>query len=309
MLIHPLHEPKEQFANVGGIRICYERLGERGGIPLIAIMGLACQMTAWPPEFLEPLIAAGRDVIRLDNRDMGHSSEMSHSFRMPVPLAFARYKIGMPVETAYRLQDLAGDTLGLMDALDLPRAHLVGVSMGGMIAQILAASFPDRVASLSLLMTSDNSPKLPMPSVNTLWKMNGGGVKGHDREAALKRGMAFWSTVASPGYPTPEERIVQRINRDYQRSYRPASVIRQMRAVLATGSLTAYSRRIKAPTLILHGRDDPLVKVAAARRLAKSIPHAHLEVIPGWGHDLPLGLCGKLAQHVLVHMDRQEKSK
>jgi pimeloyl-ACP methyl ester carboxylesterase len=304
--MHAFYHPHEQYVSSGKLSLCYEVIGESDAIPIVLLMGLACQMTAWPPEFIEPLVAAGRRVVRMDNRDIGKSSEVPVALKGPVPLAFARFKLGLPVSAAYRLQDLATDTLRVLDAQGIARAHFIGVSMGGMIAQILAASAPERVRSLSLMMTSDNSPRLPMPDMATLWKMNGGGIKGHDREAALQRGVAFWKTVASPAYHTPEERVVQRITRDYLRSYRPAGIVRQMRAVLATGSIEKYSRAIKAPTLILHGAADPLVRPQAARRLADIIPGAHLEIIPGWGHDLPLPLCARLAHRIIEHMTRAE---
>ena len=306
--MHPYYQPHEQFVSSGDLTLCYEVLGEAEATPIVLLMGLACQMTAWPPEFLEPLVAAGRRVLRMDNRDMGHSSEVAVALKGPVPLAFARFKLGLQVNAPYTLHDLVTDTLRVLDAQGIARAHFVGVSMGGMIAQILAATAPERVRSLSLMMTSDNSPRLPLPEMDTLWKMNGGGIKGHDREAALKRGLAFWKSVASPAYHTPEERIVQRISRDYLRSYRPAGIVRQMRAVLATGSIEKYTRRIKCPVLILHGAADPLVRPQAARRLADAIPGAHLEVIPGWGHDLPLPLCGRLAGRILEHIARAEEN-
>lgn len=308
--MHAYYTPHEQFVNSGNedVPLCYEVLGQGEGVPLVLIMGLACQMTAWPPEFIEPLLAHGRKVLRMDNRDIGRSGEVKGGLRGPAPLAFARFKLGMPVNSAYTLPDLAADVIRVMDAAGVAQAHIVGVSMGGMVAQILAATRPERVRSLSLMMTSDNSPRLPMPDLKTLWKMNGGGVKGDDQEAALKRGMAFWKTVASPQYPTPEERIVQRISTDFARSYRPAGIVRQMRAILATGSLTRYARAIRAPTLILHGAADPLVRPKAAKNLSETIPHAHLEIIPGWGHDLPVPLCPRLAQRILEHVERAEQS-
>lgn len=305
-----LYHPHEQFADLGTHTLCYETLGKGDKTPILLIMGLACQMTAWPPEFLEPLLASGHPIIRFDNREMGHSSELeAGKTTMPVPLAYARYKLGLPVESSYQLTDMAKDTAALLDHLNVARVHVVGVSMGGMVAQILAARYSDRVQSLSLMMTSDNSPKAPLPSVNTLWQMSGGGIKGDDREAALKRGLAFWRTVASPHYHTPEERIIQRITRDYQRAYRPAAVVRQMRAVLASGSLEADSRKVQAPTLILHGRNDPLVKPQAARRLARWIPHARIQMVQGWGHDMPLALCPRLADWVLTHAQLHESAE
>lgn len=308
--MHAYYTPHEAFVNSGEgcPSLCYEMIGSGSDIPIVLIMGLACQMTAWPPEFIEPLVSHGRKVLRMDNRDIGKSGEAPGGMRGPVPLAFARYKLGLKVNAAYTLPDLAADVIRVMDAAGVTQAHVVGVSMGGMVAQILAATRPERVKSLSLMMTSDNSPRLPMPDVKTLWKINGGGIKGDDHDAALQRGLAFWRTVASPLYPTPEERIVQRISHEYARSYRPAGIVRQMRAILATGSVRQYARAIRVPTLILHGASDPLVRPHAARHLSTVIPNAHLEIIPGWGHDLPVPLCPRLAQRILEHVERAEQS-
>ncbi|MBU6951164.1 MULTISPECIES: alpha/beta fold hydrolase [unclassified Hahella] len=300
-MTHAYYHPREQYLKVNSIQICYEELGDPDGEPMLLIMGLACQMTAWPPEFLEPLVEAGYRLIRLDNRDIGHSSEIECPHRVPVPVDFVRSKLGLPVTASYTLYDMADDAIALLDALKVERAHLVGVSMGGMISQIVAARQPQRIKSLTLMMTSNNSPKQPMPDLGTLWRINGGGVRGHHQEAALRRGVAFWETVQSPSFPTPKERILQRIARDYQRSYRPKGIVRQMRAILATGSLEKLARSITMPTLILHGSADPLMKPKNGQMLKQSIAHARLEMIPGWGHDLPLPLLPKLAQKVIEH--------
>lgn len=299
---HHFYQPTEQFCKVNDISLCYEQLGDPNAEPVVLIMGLASQMTAWPPEFLDPLLQAGYRIIRFDNRDIGHSSEVDCRVKISPPMAFVRTKIGLKVDAAYTLHDMASDGKGLLQLLDLTKAHLVGISMGGMIAQLIAADPEMKLASLTLMMTSDNHPKLPMPDINTLWRLNGSGVRGHDLEAALKRGTAFWDCVASPAFPTPQDRITQRIARDYQRSYRPQGIMRQMRSIMATGSIEKWSRKIDVPTLILHGADDPLVKIQAAHRLQNNIAHAKLDIIPGWGHDLPLPLLPRLAHQIIEHL-------
>ncbi len=298
----PFYPPNEKFAELNQVTICYEELGDPQGPPILLIMGLAAQLTAWPAEFLQPLVDEGYRVIRLDNRDIGHSSELPQKYKMAPPVAFIRSKFGIPIEAGYNLQDMAQDCLGLLDHLNIADAHIAGVSMGGMIAQLIAAMAPERAKSLVLMMTSNNHPRLPMPDLNTLWRINGSGIRGHDQEAALKRGLAFWETVQSPGFPTPRERILQRIARDYQRSYRPSGITRQMRAIMATGSIEKYTRLITAPTLILHGADDPLVKPKAAHWLKDNIPHAVLDILPGWGHDLPLPLMPKITHKIIEHI-------
>lgn len=299
---HHFYQPEEKFCKVNGISLCYEELGAAEAEPIVLIMGLASQMTAWPPEFLEPLLLAGYRIIRFDNRDIGHSSEVECRVKISPPMAFVRNRIGLKVDAAYTLHDMAGDGKALLQSLSLEKAHLLGISMGGMIAQLIAADPEISPASLTLMMTSDNHPKLPIPDINTLWRLNGSGIRGHDLEAALKRGMAFWDCVASPAFPSPKDRISQRIARDYQRSYRPQGIMRQMRSIMATGSIEEWSRKIDIPTLILHGADDPLVKVQAAHRLQDNIPHSKLDIIPGWGHDLPLPLLPKLAHKVVEHL-------
>ncbi|OZG74530.1 alpha/beta hydrolase [Hahella sp. CCB-MM4] len=299
---HPFYRPKEKFITANGIQLCYEALGDPKGEPLVMIMGLGTQMTAWPPELLEPILEEGFRIIRFDNRDIGKSQELEFHQKVPAPIAYLRTKLGLKIDAPYLLHDMAEDTAALLKSLDIQRAHVLGISMGGMIAQLLANHAEIDVLSLSLLMTSNNHPKLPSPDLNTLWRINGGGIRGHDQESALKRGLAFWDTVKSPGFATPKDRILQRIARDYQRSYRPMGVVRQMRAIMATGSIEDYSKAITAPTLILHGSVDPLVKPKAAHWLKENIPHANLDMIPGWGHDLPLSLLPRLAHKITSHM-------
>lgn len=300
--VHRFYQPKEQFCEVNGVTLCFEELGDPQGEPLLLIMGLASQMTAWPPEFLEPFVEAGYRVIRFDNRDIGRSSEFDSQFKLSPPMAFVGKKMGLKVDSAYTLHDMAADAKAFIKHLDLANPNVLGISMGGMIAQLIAADAEVGTHTLTLMMTSDNHPKLPMPDLNTLWRLNGSGIRGHDLEAALKRGTAFWECVGSPAYPTPKDRITQRIARDFQRSYRPQGIMRQMRSIMATGSLEKWCRKINAPTLILHGSDDPLVKIKAAHRLKDNIPHATLNVIPGWGHDLPLTLMPKFAHKIIAHL-------
>jgi len=179
------------FVNVNGISLCYEDLGYPQNPAIILIMGLACQMTSWPPTLIAYLLKAGFRVVLFDNRDIGLSTEMQVEKKVNMPANFLRYKLGMAVRSSYDLNDMAEDTRGLMDRLGIASAHIVGVSMGGMIAQILAIRHPARVKSMTLLMSSDNSPRNPAPNPRVLWCMNGGGVKGHHIEAARARSMAL----------------------------------------------------------------------------------------------------------------------
>lgn len=293
----------EDSVELNGVTICYRDSGPKDAPPIVLIMGLAGQLSSWPPEFIASLLDAGNRVITFDNREIGLSSlpeKTDNSKRKPpsAPRAFLRYKLGFTVASDYSLYDSANDTCELIRHLKLEKPVLLGVSMGGMIAQLVAAKHPELISRLILLMTSDNHPRLPTPSAKTLWRITGSGVKGEHQEAVIKRGLAFWNTVASPDYPASERRIVARIAKDYQRSFRPKSILRQMIAIQATGSIREESKSIKVQTLILHGLADKLVHPKAARLIHSNIEGSELKLIKGWGHDVPLGLIPEIVEHV-----------
>ncbi|GAA3961588.1 alpha/beta hydrolase [Allohahella marinimesophila] len=289
----------EDFADLEHVRLCYRDSGPKDAPPILLIMGLGCQLTTWPPEFVNGLLALGYRVIRFDNRELGLSSLADNPGRSHSPPAgFLRYKLGLKVTSDYTLHDLAEDTRQLIKYLELDKPIVLGVSMGGMVAQILAAKHSDLISKLILLMSSDNHPRLPAPSVKTLWRITGGGIQGDHQEAAINRGLAFWNTVSSPGYPSTKRRIISRIARDYQRSYRPKSIIRQMVAIQATGSIRPESESIALPTLIMHGLADKLVHPKAGRQLHRNIKGSKLELIKGWGHDVPVGLVPEILNHI-----------
>ncbi len=290
----PLNGPSERMVQANGLTFCVEERGDPEGMPLIMIMGLGAQMTLWPEPLLDQYVAAGFRVIRFDNRDIGRSSEIRERLNGSIPLAMLRFKFGLPLTGPYTLHHMAEDVVALMDSLGLASAHIVGASMGGMIGQILAAQYPTRVRSLMLIMTSTNSPRGPMPDPRVIWRLQGGGIKGHDEQAAVARGLAFWRTVQSPRYRVPDEEVRERLARDYRRSYRPWGILRQMRAIMATGNLEPLSRQIRVPTCIVHGDADPLIRPSAARRLQQVIPRAQLHWMPGMGHDLPVPLLGRI---------------
>lgn len=288
------HAPGERIIEANGLEFCVEERGSPDGMPLILIMGLGAQMTLWPEPLLEQYVAAGFRVIRFDNRDIGRSSEIRERVEGSLPLAMLRFRLGLPVAASYTLHHMAEDVVALMDALDLSSAHIAGASMGGMVGQILAAQFPQRVRSLMLIMTSTNHPRAPLPELRVIWRLQGGGIKGHDEKAAVARALAFWRTVQSPRYQVADAEVRERLVRDYRRSYRPWGILRQMRAIMATGSLEPLSRQIRVPTCIVHGEADPLIRPPAARRLQQLIPGSKLHWMPGMGHDLPLPLLGEI---------------
>lgn len=291
--------PVTRTITANGLDFCVEERGPANGEPLILIMGLAAQMTLWSEELLNRYAQQGFRVVRFDNRDIGLSSEVDARLQGKPLTAMARYKVGLPVAAPYTLFDMADDVVGLMDALGIRAAHLKGASMGGMIAQILASRFPHRVRSLSLVMTSTNSPRLPMPDWKVVWGLQGGNIRGHHEEAAVARSLALWRQIQSPKYPRDEDELRERIRSDYQRSYRPKGILRQMRAILATGDISVVTRDIRVPTAIIHGRQDRLVKPPAAKQLGRLIAESELHWIDGMGHDLPEPLIDDVTRRTL----------
>jgi pimeloyl-ACP methyl ester carboxylesterase len=280
-------EPQSRYIDANGLTFCVETRGDPSGEPVLFIMGLAAQLTLWPANLLNIYADAGYHVICFDNRDIGLSSHIDERLTGHPAMVMAKHRLGMAINAPYTLHDMAADTAALLDAMLLDSVHVVGVSMGGMIAQLLAANFPARVRTLTLIMTSSNSPRLPLPKPGVILKLIGMAAKGDDEHNVIDRGLAFWNTIGSPDYPPREEELRARLLRDYRRSYRPAGIRRQMRAIMATGSLVPIAPCIEADTAIIHGTADPLIRPVAADELKELLPHANLEKIKGMGHDLP----------------------
>lgn len=295
--------PQEQRIEANGLSFCVESRGNPKGEPVIFVMGLAAQLTLWPEALLEAYVVAGYRVIRFDNRDIGLSTHLKDRLTGHPVSVMARHRLGLEIDAPYSLRDMAADVVGLMDAMGLASAHLVGVSMGGMISQIVAARWPEQVRSLTLIMTSTNSPRLPLPQPKLIWKLAGVGAKGHDEIAVVARSLEFWRAIQSPGFPPREDDVRDRITRDFRRSYHPAGILRQTRAIMAAGSLSSMTRRILVPTVIIHGKSDPLVRPVAAEQLKYLLPHARLEMVEGMGHDLPEPLLKDFARMSLEVID------
>ncbi len=196
------------------------------GEPVLFIMGLGAQMTLWPEALLDHYADEGYYVIRFDNRDIGLSSHLKDRLDGHPVAMMARSRVGLPIPAPYTLRDMAADAVGVLDALGLGSAHLVGVSMGGMISQVVASVWPERVRSATLIMTSTNSPRLPMPRSKLIWRLAGIGAKGHDEAAVVARSLEFWKVIQSPAFPPDEEDVRARLIRDYRRSYHPAGILR-----------------------------------------------------------------------------------
>lgn len=287
-----------------GIKIHYEMTGPAHGDALLLVMGLSAQLVHWPDAFCAQLVDKGFRVIRFDNRDIGLSGSGASRVRIRLQRDMLRSKLGAKIDANYTLYDMAKDTVGLLDALGIAKAHLVGASMGGMISQIVAATHPERVLSLTSIMSSTNSPKLPLPKFSVLLQLAPPfGVK-HDRASVIARVVKMFGLIGSPGYPTPLAERQRVAALAFDRAYRPAGMLRQTHGILATGSFEHVLGNVQAPTQVIHGLDDPLVNVAGGRRSAQLIRGAKLELIPGMGHDFPAGLFPRWVELIATNAAR-----
>lgn len=286
-----------------GIQLEYEAFGQSGDPAILLIMGLGGQMILWPEEFCRELAAGGFHVIRYDNRDVGLSTRIAHARRVNLMRAGFLATLGLPVSAPYTLQHMTEDALGLMDALKLPSAHVVGVSMGGMIAQTLAAHHAGRVKTLTTIMSSSGSRRLPGPSFKIRMRLVSR-PEHSDRESMIRHSMQTWRLIGSPRYPASESELRQKVERSFDRAHYPAGLARQLLAIMASGSRSRLLKNVNAPTLVIHGEQDPLIPVAAAYDLARRIPGARMELIPGMGHDLPAELLPKISGMILDHARR-----
>jgi pimeloyl-ACP methyl ester carboxylesterase len=289
-----------------GLSIEVDDQGPPGAPPVLLIMGLGMQLTGWPEELVRMLVARGHRVIRLDNRDAGLSQGFEKSGVPNLAWVTLRYLLRLPLAAPYTLAEMAADAFGVLDALGIEKAHVCGASMGGMIAQHMAASRPERVARLTLMMTSSGSRRLPQPSVKVRRALIEPRASGpHDAAREVERLMRLFTLIGSPAYrPDPDE-FRARLAASVERAWRPSGVARQLVAVAADGDRTSMLSRIAAPTHIVHGAADPLIPVAAAHELHARIAGSTLEIIEGMGHDLPAPLWPRLAAAIGAPPARQ----
>lgn len=272
--------------SAGGVRLEVRVRGPRLGQPLLLLMGLGMQLTVWPRPLIDRLVRRGYRVICFDHRDVGLSQSFDDLGTPPLMQAALRSVLGLPLQPPYTLAEMANDSAALITALGLESAHVCGLSMGGMVAQHLAARHPARVRSLTLMMTTSGARRLPQPSLRVRQALMAMPQAG-DPANALTHYLSVMRLIGSPGFPFDEEGLRERTAASIARAFRPQANARQLVAILADGDRSPLLPRIIAPTTVLHGTADPVVPVAAAHDLAAKIPQATVELIEGWGHDLP----------------------
>jgi pimeloyl-ACP methyl ester carboxylesterase len=284
-----------------GVAIEAEDTGDARRPAVLLVMGLGMQLIAWPAAFIQGLWDAGYRVIRFDNRDAGLSQSFDELGVPNMLVETMRYRVGLRPRAPYSLQDMANDARGLLDALRVRQAHVVGVSMGGMIAQRLALAAPHRVLSLTSIMSSSGARFLPGPKPHVVRALLARPADSSEA-AIVERTMALLRVIASPGYPQDDALVRERVLAATRRSYRPAGTLRQMTAVVADTSRARELAGMQVPTLVVHGRDDTLVPIACGQDTARRVPHGRLVALGGMGHDLPPGVVDLLLQAIVPHL-------
>jgi len=280
-----------------GVEIAYELHGAEDAPVIMLIHGLGMPMTAWPMEMVEQLVQAGFRVLRIDNRDQGQSQKFRH---LPMPnlvWQMIRMKLGLRVNAPYPLTDLMKDTLGVLDGLGIDQVHVVGVSMGGMIAQLLAIHHPERVLSLTSIMSTTGNPKLPQADRKVLAHLMSA-PKSQSEEDLINYHVKTWQLIGSPKYPTSKQDLREFVKGLLDRGISPSGTTRQMLAILATRNRYQDLNELKMPVQVIHGTADPLIPVAAGKETAQAA-HAKLHLVEGMGHDLPEALHSQICSWII----------
>jgi pimeloyl-ACP methyl ester carboxylesterase len=288
----------EQLARIGDVELCYETFGDHADPAILLVMGLGTQMLAWRDDFCNELVKRGFFVIRYDNRDVGRSTRFS-GVRPPGLVELLRRK---PKDAAYTLDDMAADGVGLLDKLGIERAHVVGASMGGMIAQVMAVRHPDRVLSLTSIMSTTGGRFVGMQSPRVMPYLVG--ALPRDEDEYVERARSLFSLIGSPGFDRDDEEFERLARQSFQRGISPAGTGRQLAAIVGAGDRTKDLAKITAPTLVIHGSADKMIAPSGGRATAKAIAGAKLLVIDGMGHDLPRGLYERLADAIAENAAR-----
>ena len=283
-----------------GLTIHYDEHGNADDPPILLVMGLGAQMTLWPMEFVEELTSQGFRVIRYDNRDIGLSQKFDGE-RAPGLVRHMLFKrFGFSPKVPYTLSDMADDGIALLDALGIDRAHVVGASMGGMIAQLMAVNHADRLLSLTSVMSTTGNPRLPQAEKSAMKALTTP-PPSMEEDVLVEHGVGIARAIGSPGYQAPDDRLRTRVREGIQRSVYPEGMPRQMAAIIDDGDRRRRLKDVRVPTLVLHGEADPLVRLEAGKETAASIPGARIKTYPGWGHDLPVELMVPLAGDIAEH--------
>jgi len=292
----------KKASNVGPskIEIAYEEFGKKDAIPVLLIMGAGAQMLSWHEGFCEELASRGLRPIRFDNRDVGLSTHFNDA---PVPDFNAAFA-GDFSSVSYNLSDLAADTIGLLNVLGIESAHLVGASMGGFIAQMVAIEYPERIRSMTCIMSTTGDPAVGQPAPDTLRLL--GGTPPGTREEAMDQAVKNFHVVGSPGYPMDEEEVRARAGLAYDRSNDRLGMMRQMISVLPTGDRTPRLRTLDVPTLVIHGDSDHMCDVSGGKAIASAIKGSELVIIEGMGHSFPRPLWPQLASLIADHVTLAE---
>jgi len=275
------------------LEIAYERLGPDSGDTVLLIMGLGGQLVNWPAGLIDELLARGLQVVRFDNRDAGRSTHLNDA----PPAQLTAVLAGDLTSVSYTLSDMAADAVGLLDALEIPAAHIVGASMGGAIAQIIAIEHPARILSLTSIMSTTGNMAVGQPHPEIL-KTVFGGPPARTRDEVIDRAVRTAGLVRSPAYPSPAEEIARQVGRAWDRDHDERAMARQAVASVASGDRTAALRTIAVPTLVIHGTSDAICDASGARATAAAIPGAELVLIEGMGHDLPPPVWPIVAEHI-----------
>lgn len=278
-----------------GIELFYEARGPESGEPVVFVMGLSAQMVFWPEPLLDTLAERGYRVIRFDNRDVGLSTKLRAPATHGPAAAVARYFFGLPVRSAYTLHDMVNDTVGLLDGLGIDRAHMVGASMGGMISQLMSARRPERVRSLTSIMSSPNTrwPLAP-PKPAALKTLVGPNVKIENVDQFVTFGKQMMRTLGG-SLKTSDTLAEQMFRQSWERGLHPRGVRQQFMAIMATGPFRHELKKVRVPATVIHGSEDPLIRPASGRESARAIPGARFELIRGMGHDLPDAVLPRIA--------------
>ena len=308
----PTSPEREGKIQANGITIAYESFGPSDRETMLLIMGYGAQLTAWPVELCDELVKRGYRVLIFDNRDIGLSTKFASAGSPDVNAIMAAKIAGKSVNAPYTLDDMAKDAVGLLDALGIKKAHIVGVSMGGMIAQIVAANHPERTHSLTSIMSTSGNPTIPLPAKPDIFAKMPLPPPDGDKEAAVAYAIKLAQLLGGPGYPPDEKRLREVIVRTMKRGADDRASLARQNLAVALGfyeDRRAKLKTIKVPTVVVHGAEDPLMSVEGGKDTAANIPGADLRIIPGMGHDLPVALMKTFADAITSAATRATDAK